>query len=55
MQSETIRELCSQIAAENSSKKLVALIARLRVLLAENKIEWEDKSGRKSKHDANNN
>jgi len=47
MQAESIRELCSKIAAENNSEKLVDLIARLRALLAEKKIESEDLVGGK--------
>jgi hypothetical protein len=47
MQDASLRELCSQIAAENNSEKLVDLISELRVLLAEKKAEGEKRMGRK--------
>jgi len=47
MQAESIRELCSKIASENNSEKLIDLIARLRVLLAEKKNESNELASRK--------
>jgi len=47
MQAEGIRELCSKIAAENNSRKLIDLITKLRALLAEKKIESREITRRK--------
>jgi hypothetical protein len=46
MQESSLRELCSQIAAEKNSEKLVDLITELRALLAEQKAESEKKANR---------
>jgi len=47
MQAASLRELCSQIAAEKDSKKLINLIAELRLLLAEQYAESENRSSGK--------
>jgi molybdopterin converting factor small subunit len=46
MHDASLRELCSQIAAEKNSEKLVDLISELRALLAEQKAESEKKADR---------
>ena len=48
MQDASLRELCSQIAAEKNSEKLIDLITELRAVLAEQKAESEKKTGRKA-------